>query len=70
MSKSRKKIRVESDYDDGEDNYYGNINSVDKRRQRRYDRALKTMNIDELMVYDEDGVEVEQTGDEFSGQAS
>lgn len=50
MSKSYKK-KHDEDFD--EYDYYGELKqrSVDRRKKRRFDRALKVKNIDELMDY-------------------
>lgn len=55
MSKSALRKFKKNDYSyDEEENYSENKNRVDKRKQRRIDRALKTKDISVLVENDED----------------
>lgn len=55
MSKQtlRKFKKNDYSYDDEEDNYIENKNKVDKRKQRRIERALKTKDISALLENEE-----------------
>lgn len=53
MSKSYKKRRND-DFDEYDE--YGELKqkSVNRRKKRRFDRALKTLDIEEILEYEED----------------
>ena len=55
MSKQTLRKFKKNDYSyDDEDDYIENKNRIDKRKQRRFDRALKTKDINVLIENEED----------------
>ena len=61
MSKSKKKRYEDEEFDDG----YHEIKKahINKRRARRFDRALKIKNIDDIMEYEDFDCDGNEWGD-------
>lgn len=53
MSKSSLRKFKKNDYSDEEENYSKYRNKIDKRKQRRFERAIKTKDISILVDNDE-----------------
>jgi len=53
MSKSSLRKFKKNDYSDEEENYSEYRNKIDKRKQRRFERAIKTKDISILVDNDE-----------------
>lgn len=53
MSKSSLRKFKKNDYSDEEENYSEYRNKIDKRKQRRFERAIKTKDISVLVDNDE-----------------
>lgn len=54
MSKTFKKRKRNFEYEEQEDDYGYVKHNFDKTKKKRFDRALKTLNIDELLEYEEE----------------